>query len=91
MPMSRPDRRAIIGLVDDRLCSSGSDIDVVSTDTLAHMDVQDYGLVTIYYGADVVESEAARLAGQIMSLHPHLEVELVEGGQAHYFYILGAE
>ena len=82
---------AIIGLVDGRLCSSGSDIDVVSTDTLAHMDVQDYGLVTMYYGADLVESEAARLAGRIMSLHPHLEVELVEGGQAHYFYILGAE
>jgi DAK2 domain fusion protein YloV len=82
---------AIIGLVDGRLCSSGYDVDVVMTDILARMDVQNCALVTVYYGADVVEADATRLVAQIVGLYPHLEVELVEGGQAHYFYILGAE
>jgi hypothetical protein len=47
--------------------------------------------VTLYYGQDVSESEASAVAEQIEKLYPDIEVELLDGGQAYYYYILGAE
>jgi DAK2 domain fusion protein YloV len=82
---------AIIGLVDGRLCSSGPDEDAVVEETLAHMNVADCGIVTVYYGANISIEKAAGLAERIRALYPEIEVEVVEGGQAHYFYIFGAE
>ncbi|RMH02312.1 MAG: hypothetical protein D6706_00445, partial [Chloroflexi bacterium] len=43
------------------------------------------------YGQDVNPEDAEAFAAQIESLYPDVEVELLPGGQAHYFYILGAE
>lgn len=82
---------SIIGLIDGRLCSSGSDESVVVDEVLEKMEVAECEIVTIYYGADVSIDKAAGLAERIRTLYPDVEVEVVEGGQAHYFYILGAE
>jgi DAK2 domain fusion protein YloV len=82
---------SIIGLSDGKLCSSGSDASVVVVEVLEKMEVADCEIVTIYYGADVSIDQAAGLAERIRTLYPDVEVEVVEGGQAHYFYILGAE
>ena len=43
------------------------------------------------YGSDVSPEQAAETADSIRRLYPDVEVEIVEGGQAHYYYILGAE
>ena len=48
-------------------------------------------IVSVYYGADVTEQEAGDVVTQIESLYPDIEVELLPGGQPHYYYILGAE
>jgi DAK2 domain fusion protein YloV len=82
---------SIIGLVDGKLRSSGSHENEVVDDVLEKMEVADCGIVTIYYGADVSIDQAAGLAERIRSQYPDVEVEVVEGGQAHYFYILGTE
>jgi DAK2 domain fusion protein YloV len=81
----------IIGLVDGRLRSSGPDEDAVLDEVLEEMGVADSGIVTVYYGADIAIEQAAGLAEHIRARYPDVEVEVVEGGQAHYFYILGAE
>jgi dihydroxyacetone kinase-like predicted kinase len=81
----------IIGLVDGRLCSSGPEVEVVLKDVLESMDVANREIVSVYYGADVDESEATAVAEKIQSTFADVEVELLPGGQAHYFYILGAE
>jgi dihydroxyacetone kinase-like predicted kinase len=82
---------SIIGLVDGKLRSSGANENEVVDDVLEKMEVADCGIVTIYYGADVSIDQAAGLAERIRSQYPDVEVEVVEGGQAYYFYILGAE
>ena len=33
----------------------------------------------------------ADIAAQIEASYPDIEVEILPGGQAHYYYILGAE
>jgi DAK2 domain fusion protein YloV len=81
----------IIGLVDGHLCSSGPEIEAVLSDVLESMDTANCEIVSIYYGADVDEQEAVAMAGKIESIYANVEIELLPGGQPHYFYILGAE
>jgi hypothetical protein len=81
----------IIGLVNGRLCASGTELTDTLTRMLAEMDMDERELVSLYYGQDVTEVEATAVAEQIETLYPDAEVELLPGGQPHYFYILGAE
>ncbi|MBK7215584.1 MAG: DAK2 domain-containing protein [Candidatus Promineofilum sp.] len=82
---------AIIGLADGRLCCSGPDERAVLDMLLPHLDAAACGIITLYYGADVTMTQAAEAADHIRDRCPHVEVEVIEGGQPHYFYILGAE
>jgi DAK2 domain fusion protein YloV len=82
---------AIIGLVDGRLCASDDTIEGVLDQMLRAMAVEERELATIYYGADTTEADAIELAGRIKQANPDIEVEIVAGGQAHYFFILGLE
>lgn len=82
---------AIIGLADGRLCCSGPDERAVLDSLLERLDATDCGLVTLYYGVDVTLVQAAEAADHVRRRYPDLEVEVIEGGQPHYFYILGAE
>ncbi|MEZ4516657.1 MAG: hypothetical protein R3C44_07395 [Chloroflexota bacterium] len=82
---------ALIGLVDGRLCASDQEMDVVVEQMLEAMEIEDRELVSIYYGADKTEADAVELAGQIKQHNPDIEVEIIAGGQAHYFFILGVE
>jgi dihydroxyacetone kinase-like predicted kinase len=81
----------IIGLVDGRLSASGPNLSIVLTQILKAMDTDEREIISIYYGADVSEAEADDVAAQIADQYPDLDIELLPGGQAHYFYILGAE
>lgn len=80
-----------IGLVDGRLSASGQEIEKVLVQMLENMDMDAREIITIYYGIDVAEQEAGTIAAQIEDLYPDVEVELLSGGQPHYYYILGAE
>ena len=80
-----------IGLVDGRLCTSGSELTAVLSAVLAAMEMEDRELLSLYYGQDISEDEAADLASQIEEQYEEIEIELLSGGQPYYFYILGAE
>ncbi len=80
-----------IGLVDGRLCTSGTELTAVLTAVLAAMDMEDRELLSLYYGQDISEEEAGELASQIEEQYEDIEIELLPGGQPYYFYILGAE
>ena len=81
----------IIALADGRLCSSGPDERAVLDELLEQLEVAEAGIVSLYFGADISVGQAAETADHIRALFPDVEVELVEGGQAHYHYILGVE
>lgn len=80
-----------IGLVDGRLCVSGEDLTAVLEQVLADLALDEREILTLYYGRDVAPAEADKTADHIRRLYSDIEVEVVPGGQAHYFYILGAE
>jgi dihydroxyacetone kinase-like predicted kinase len=81
----------ILGLAEGQVCSAGLDLFKVTLDTLRQMQVEQRELLTIYFGADSSEKEAEQLAGRVEEWCPDLEIEIVAGGQPHYFFILGAE
>jgi dihydroxyacetone kinase-like predicted kinase len=51
----------------------------------------EHEIITIYYGEDIAGTEAEKLADEIQARYPDQEVELIDGGQPHYHYILSAE
>lgn len=82
----------VIGLLDGKLRAAGEDVETVLAHLLAAVeDLEERELVTLFYGADVLEEDAAEVADQITTAYPELEVEVQAGGQPYYFYILGIE
>ena len=81
----------IIGLVNNRLVTSGAEMETVVFSTLQQMNAGNFEIITLYYGADVSLESANRMAQLIKERYPALEIEVVEGGQPFYAYIISAE
>lgn len=80
-----------IGLVDDGLAALGETVEDVVGKLLDRMHIEDRELVTIYYGDSISAEAAAALASAIRARYDHLELEVVDGGQPHYAYIVSVE
>ena len=80
-----------IGLVNGNLVIAGQDINHVIRETLQRMRIDRYEIVTLYFGEDVTAQQAQETAGRIKEQHSHLEIEVIDGGQPYYAYILSAE
>ncbi len=81
----------VIGLVNDRLEFTGSDYSEVVQRALGRLGPDDYELVTVYRGEDASDEELEKLESSIRSSYPALEVEVQQGGQLHYPFILSVE
>ncbi len=81
----------VIGLVNGRLVTAGTELTAVVRDTLTRMHVEQQEIVTIYYGADTTAAAANEMAQHIKEWFPDQEVEVVQGGQPYYAYIISAE
>lgn len=54
--------------------------------------VEDDGeILTIYYGEGVSSAAAQELAARVSDAYPQCEVEVYEGGQPLYYYIVAVE
>jgi hypothetical protein len=81
----------VMGLFNDELVSVGYHYDEVALDVLAKVAPSDYEVVTIYFGHDSSVEQANTLAEQINTRYPELEVEVHDGGQPYYYYIISLE
>jgi DAK2 domain fusion protein YloV len=86
----------VIGLVNGMLKAKGDSPAAVSRAVLEQMLAEDIGrpareIITIYHGESVTADEAQRLAAQVAEQYAEQEVEVVDGGQPHYHYILSTE
>jgi uncharacterized protein len=80
-----------IGVVNGNLVVASRNIKQVMHDTLQRMDIDSHEIVTLYSGEDVTEEEAQQMVRRVKEQHSHLEIELVNGGQPYYAYIISAE
>jgi hypothetical protein len=55
---------------------------------MEQIDLEDYEIMTIFYGEDVQEEFVNRLSETLQEKYEDLEISIYNGGQAHYpFYI----
>jgi DAK2 domain fusion protein YloV len=80
-----------IGLVNGNLVIAGQDLDYVIRETLQRMSIEHYEIVTLYFGEGVTKQQAEDTARSIKEKYSHLEIEVVDGGQPHYAYVISAE
>ncbi len=80
-----------MALLNGKLVAAGANVAGVVNEMLRQIGAEDYELFTIYYGDEVEAGEAEELAGMIRTQYPDQEVELVDGGQPLYPYIISAE
>ena len=80
-----------IGLANGNLVIAGQDIEYVIRETLQRMHIERYEIVTLYFGEDVTRQQAEETARRLKEKYSHLEIEVVDGGQPLYAYILSAE
>jgi uncharacterized protein len=81
----------VIGLINDRLELAGDDYADVVKRALGKLGPNDYELVTVYRGEQASDAEMDQLETEIRSNYPSLEVEVQQGGQQHYPFILSVE
>ena len=80
-----------IGLINGNLTIAGQNIEDVIRDTLQRMHIERFEILTLYYGEDATAQEAQETAKRIKGQNSHIEIEVVDGGQPYYAYILSAE
>jgi uncharacterized protein len=81
----------VIGLINDKLEFAGADYAEVVNKALGKLGPNEYELVTVYRGEQASDDEMARLESEIRNNYPGLEVEVQQGGQQHYPFILSVE
>ncbi|MEG6616051.1 DAK2 domain-containing protein [Peptococcaceae bacterium 1198_IL3148] len=81
----------IIGLLDDKIVTSGKKMDDVLRQLMQALTANDEELITIYYGDDVTGEAAQQTADKLQQEFPHLEIEVHYGGQPLYQYLISAE
>jgi DAK2 domain fusion protein YloV len=87
----RVEEGEVIGLLDGELTASGSTLEEVVQEMLRQMQAGEHEIITIYYGEGIAGTEAQKLADGIQASYSDQDVELVDGGQPHYHYIVSAE
>lgn len=81
----------VMGMIGSDITDIGSDINEVSAKITDKMIDDDSALVTVYYGADVDEDTANKLASVIGAAHREVDVSVVYGGQPVYYYMIAVE
>jgi len=80
-----------IGLLGGELVAAGADNGEVVRKTLEKLDMGRAEVVTIYFGQDVEAEAAEQLNAGLKEIYPHLQIEVVRGGQPHYDYLISVE
>ncbi len=80
-----------IALLEGKLAVAEDSPRAAVLESLRRLVDEEISLVTLYYGAGSTREDAEALAGEIGSVYPSLQVDIVYGGQPHYTYIVSLE
>lgn len=80
-----------IGIVDGDIQVTASSLEAVVLDTLKKMIDEDSEIITLIYGEDVVAKEAESLSEKIEDQFNDIEIEVYEGNQPVYPYLIAVE
>ena len=80
-----------MGIGDKSILSVGTDLRATTLEMVDAMGDEDSAIVSIYFGSDSDEDSANELAAAIEEKYPDVEVEVNDGGQPIYYYVISVE
>lgn len=80
-----------MGIGDKKILSVGTDMNKVIIDMIKEMVDDSSELISLYFGSDVTESDAEALKNEISASFSSLDVDIQNGGQPVYYYIVSVE
>jgi uncharacterized protein len=81
----------VIALLNGKLAVSSDSVEHACFEFLEKAKAQDYELITLFYGEEMKHAEANHIADLIREKYPNQEIEVQEGGQPHYQFIISIE
>ena len=80
-----------MGIGDKSILSVGKELKETTLEMVDAMVDEDSAIVSIYYGSDAEEAAAEALGLAIEEKYPDVEVEINNGGQPIYYYVISVE
>jgi uncharacterized protein len=81
----------VIALLNGKLVTAAATIEEATLGLLAKAGTDERERITLFYGANISRQEVNRIVDAIRSAYPSHEIELHDGGQPHYQFILSIE
>ena len=81
----------VIALLDGKLVTSAKSVEESVLNLLKTAKAEELELATLIYGEGVSRGEADRIVDIIRENYPALEIEVQDGGQPHYRFIISIE
>ena len=81
----------IIGLGDKSIMAKGASVDEVAEAMVGKLVDDESSTITLYYGEDITEDAATALLSKLEEKYPDCDVDIHNGGQAVYYYIISVE
>ena len=80
-----------MGIGDKEILSVGTDLKATTLEMIDAMVDEDSAIVSIYYGTESNEEDAEAIGAVIGAKYPDVEVEINNGGQPIYYYVISVE
>ena len=80
-----------MGIGDKSILAVGTDMNTVTLQMLEKMIDEDTEMVSIYFGSESSEDDASVIAEAIEEKYPDVDVEINDGGQPIYYYVISVE
>ena len=80
-----------MGIGDKSILAVGKDLKQTTLEMIDEMVDEDSAIVSIYFGSDSSEEKAEEIASAIEEKYPDVEVEVNDGGQPIYYYVISVE
>ena len=81
----------IIGISDGKIGAVGKNIAEVTMRLIDSMVDEDSEIVTIFYGKEASTGDTEQISSHIREKYPDLDLEVLDGGQPLYYYIISVE
>ncbi len=81
----------VIALLNGKLVLAADSLDQACLGLLEKAHASHFELITLFYGAEIPKPEANRIADLIRKSFPDQDLDVQEGGQPHYYFIMSIE
>lgn len=81
----------VIGLTSKKIVAKSNNVVECAIEVIEKLIDEDKSVITLYYGNGVSEEEASEFADTLSEKYEDIEIQVLYGGQPHYYYMMSVE